>query len=430
MKKKIRKRIALCFVVILCFSFMPVSNVFATNNIKENVAEKVQNELEQYFVDFFNTLLTDSEKDFSSTDFSSTNGYIIAKKLVSTRQTYNKLLGGIKSVKVEEVVVNDLTTKNDYMEAMTYVKYTYAYGDCSEENQCTTGSLMRVNLTPSKEGYKVTDMDNTDIETQLVKDALNVSGVKNIKSNYNAIDNYFDEIQDNQDSLMEVLTFSEPIDDGDQDSSPRISVSYDASAARTYAYNLGDNYENYVFKRASLDCTNFVSQCVWAGYGGTSGYTVPTTPSTSNSTCKTLKGKVKSDYRMTSDWYGRNNDSTLGDPPSNFCGVVSFYDYTTSNTGNGPRATGYNNGKVFTSLSTSMRKGDVLQFYNDSSSRYYHSVMVVSTTNYSVSNYSKVKVAQHQSEYNNRDLTELIANFGGSSCKMRLLRFGSTTFSS
>lgn len=127
--------------------------------------------------------------------------------------------------------------------------------------------------------------------------------------------------------------------------------------------------------------------------------------------------------------YGRNYDSTLGDPPSNFCGVVSFYDYVTSNTGNGPKATSYNNGKVYSNLSVKMKAGDVLQFYDSSAGRYYHSVIVVFQTDYGVSNYSSVRVAQHQTEYNSRNLAELITNFGGSSCKMRLLRFKTTTFS-
>jgi hypothetical protein len=47
----------------------------------------------------------------------------------------------------------------------------------------------------------------------------------------------------------------------------------------------------------------------------------------------------------------------------------------------------------------------------------------------SVSDYKEVKVAQHEPDYNNRNLSELISNFGGSSCKMRLLRFKSTAFS-
>lgn len=69
------------------------------------------------------------------------------------------------------------------------------------------------------------------------------------------------------------------------------------------------------------------------------------------------------------------------------------------------------------------------KFYSNSAGRWYHSVIVVSKTDYSVSDYKKVKVAQHQADYKSRSLSELISNFGGSSCKMRLLLFKSTTFS-
>lgn len=41
-------------------------------------------------------------------------------------------------------------------------------------------------------------------------------------------------------------------------------------------------------------------ECVWAGYGGAAGYTIPFDPSVKNSTCVVLKKRVASDYRMTS----------------------------------------------------------------------------------------------------------------------------------
>jgi len=131
---------------------------------------------------------------------------------------------------------------------------------------------------------------------------------------------------------------------------------------------------------------------------------------------------------MTSEWYGRNYDSPYGDPPSNFCSVVSFYNYATTNTGNGPKAIGYNNNGLYQNLSTAMQKGDVLQFYSSGAGRYYHSVIVVTESTYHVSNYYNVRVAQHQTEYNYRSLTELVSAFGGDQCKMRLLRFNSSTF--
>lgn len=419
--------------IILMLVILTIGIIFTTkadiHAATETKVQEVQSILDKYFATLFDTLLEGSDKDYSSNDFSSINGYIIAKKLVNTRYTYNQLLGGIHTVQIQEVTVDDLSEQGNNIEAMVYVKYLFSYGD---KEECETGGLYRATLEKTEEDYKVIDLDSNSIEIQKVKDVLNQKtttkkAIKNVANDYSKVNSYFEKIQENTDTLSEESVVAKTEIQQEAEAT-ETSVSYNTQKARNYGYKLGDYYQNYIFKRASLDCTNFVSQCVWAGYGGTNGYTIPSNPSSNNSTCIALKKRVKSDYRMTSQWYGRNYDSTLGDPPSNFCGVENFYNYVTSNSGNGPKATAYNNNKVYTSLSTKIKKGDVLQFYNSDTGRYYHSVVVVSETDYSVSDYKKVKVAQHEDEYNNRSLSELINNFGGSSCKMRLLRFKSTTF--
>ena len=112
--------------------------------------------------------------------------------------------------------------------------------------------------------------------------------------------------------------------------------------------------------------------------------------------------------------------------------VVELWSHATGNTGNGPRATGYNNNNVWTSLSVVPRTGDVLQFYSFSKNRYNHSVIVSSTNNPSLSNMlDRVWVCQHSGDYVNRPLRATLEDNGGiSSGKMRLMRPSSTTFSS
>mgnify|MGYP004595414965 FL=1 len=202
------------------------------------------------------------------------------------------------------------------------------------------------------------------------------------------------------------------------------SVSFSRSAAVDYATTFGDKYQNYIFKRMDADCTNFVSQCLWAGYGGTSGYSLSNT--------EALKARVAANYRQTSDWYGRNYDSSSQYATGAFMRVVELWTYATENTGNGPRATGYNNNKVWTSLSVVPRTGDVLQFYSSSKNRYNHSVIVSSTNNPSLSNMlDRIWVCQHSGDYVNRPLRATLEDNGGiSSGKMRLMRPSSTTFSS
>lgn len=107
-----------------------------------------------------------------------------------------------------------------------------------------------------------------------------------------------------------------------------VSVSYTASNARYYGWWFGDHYENYIFKRASLDCTNFVSQCIWSGYGGTNDYDISTIGDYSSAydvpAAQALRKRALDNYRQTSQWYGRYYDSIYGDPISSFCGVQVF----------------------------------------------------------------------------------------------------------
>lgn len=418
-------------VFLLCILILPGTIVNATGNDLENKNEELEETLNDYFKKLYSALLMDSTRNFSKEEFSSVNGYIIAQKIVSTREMYKELLGGICDVQLDEMILDDVTQKANTLEAIVYVKYTYAYGDASAENQSTVGTLIKATILNKNGAYIVQDLDSNSIEVQMVKDSINTTkavAAKSLDCVYDAVDSYFEEIQKNTESLKEDVIYAEPVEEEDVVEPLATQVSYDAQTARDYGFRLGDHSENYIFNRASLDCTNFASQCVWAGYGGTSGYQIPWNPSETDSTCEKLKQRVKNDYRMTKKWYGRMYGSKNGNPPSEFCGVVSFYDYVTSNTGKGPKAKAYNNGKVYSNLSTTINKGDVLQFYKSSAKRYYHTVVVVSNTSRKVADYAKVRVAQHQDDYYYRNLEELINYFGGKSCKMRLLRFKSTTF--
>lgn len=154
-------------------------------------------------------------------------------------------------------------------------------------------------------------------------------------------------------------------------------------------------------------------------------------PQKDDATCIALKNRVKKDYRMTSNWYGRNFDAKpeLGDPPVAWCGVEEFYNYVTGNTGNGPKATGYNNGKVYSALSTPVKMSDVLQIYSPSAKRYTHSVIVVTKKDHPIKDNKLIKVAQHQPEDKARLLSDILSSpfYEKESTKIRLIRFKSAT---
>ena len=50
-------------------------------------------------------------------------------------------------------------------------------------------------------------------------------------------------------------------------------ITYNPVLASLYGITFGSQRENYLFKRmGENDCTNFISECIWAGYGGIEGF--------------------------------------------------------------------------------------------------------------------------------------------------------------
>lgn len=116
------------------------------------------------------TIKADSEKDYTSQDFSSVKGYIAAKMLVNTRQVYKKLLGGIQEVRINEVILEDISSTGETMEAMVYVKYSFTYQE--EQEECSVGTIYQVILSKNEKGYCVLDLDNDAIEIIMAKEII------------------------------------------------------------------------------------------------------------------------------------------------------------------------------------------------------------------------------------------------------------------
>lgn len=195
------------------------------------------------------------------------------------------------------------------------------------------------------------------------------------------------------------------------------SFSYYASNGASYAQRFAPSTApRWFYYVIGGDCTNFVSQCVWAGYGGyVSG----------NDTAS--KNNIANKVRMVPNvWHGR----TGGGMP-NWESVSSFWTYAVSSKTKGPVATGYNNGGRYTGInSADVRAGNVLQVRNGSSGSYGHSVYVSQkgTVFSPQSGWDVIYVCQHTSDWKNRSASNLIASWGGSDCYMRRLAFTTATF--
>ena len=142
---------------------------------------------------------------------------------------------------------------------------------------------------------------------------------------------------------------------------------YDRDAAVTYAHTWAyrRNPAFYDFSPIGGDCTNFASQCIYAGAG-------------------------IMNFTPTYGWYYRSaNDRT----PS-WTGVQYLYDFLTQNLGPGPFATEV-------SLS-GLEPGDVVQLAIDQDIRYQHTPVVVRVDSPTLTG---VLVAAHSNDVDFRPLS-------------------------
>lgn len=141
-----------------------------------------------------------------------------------------------------------------------------------------------------------------------------------------------------------------------------INLTYNRTAAVNYA-NTWKNGVNPSFWQEALDCTNFVSQAVYAGTNQ-----VMSTPN---------------DY--WNKWYFDSYTKTGSLPWIN---VGGFYTFLTTNTSRGP--VGYSSGSYMCNLSV----GDVVVFKWVTTGEWRHAVIVTSFTG-SCHDYTKIQVASH-----------------------------------
>lgn len=213
------------------------------------------------------------------------------------------------------------------------------------------------------------------------------------------------------------------------------SYAYDADRAAAWASahaldgDTSSAYFNYVYDEYGkpINCTNFVSQCVWVGYGG------------HLANGGNIIQNILNDVRMvpgSSGWYGCPRG--YNDTSSNWSNVSFFWDYVTSSPSIGPRGTGYNNGYLYTYISAfSISEGCVLQLRrglnSSNNEKYQHSIIVsdVQRTGMMSTSYDKIFVCANSTDRKDVKLKSImIDNMGGSNCYMRMITFQSGNFNS
>ena len=211
------------------------------------------------------------------------------------------------------------------------------------------------------------------------------------------------------------------------------TVSYNWHFAVAYAdeFALTDNDLFYVATASdgtNMDCTNYVSQCVWAGYGG---WDFDASESTN-------AANIANHYRMYytggSNWYSTNwfGHSSGGSGP--WESVTGHYNYVTGNPQYGPSGNGYNDNASYTGVyAAAIEPGETLQFRNPTKTTdYKHSIFVITLNREFpyATEYKDVICNAHNGRYHREPLTTWITAFGGTSCYMREIVYGPANFPS
>lgn len=178
-------------------------------------------------------------------------------------------------------------------------------------------------------------------------------------------------------------------------------VAYDANKAVNYS----DCYaltENSLFYEADKDCTNFVSQCVWAGYGGwVNG------DETANAQ------NIAAHYRMyhhnNSDWYTTSWFAHKNGGSSPWESATSHGNFALGNTGSGlgPFGLGSTTAVLYSNYdASSIQRGDVVQL-GRSANDIRHSVIVRTAG----SSFENIFVNSHNSKHYNYPLSKYFETY-------------------
>ncbi len=216
-----KKILILLLTMVMGITCMLPADTYAS---EIDAQSEIQETLENFFEALLGTLSEHSAKDYDSNDFQGIDGYIIAKSFVNTRETYKKLNGGIHEVELEDLVLDNVFEGDDCLEVSAYVKYRYVYGN---NESCQVGCLYRVKMAGAEDGYKILDLDNSDIETQKIKEDLHIQeqGIGTVSNDdiFESVNRYFEDMQRGVDDLQQMEDFAVPEDTGAEPASVNIS---------------------------------------------------------------------------------------------------------------------------------------------------------------------------------------------------------------
>ncbi len=166
--------------------------------------QDLEGALEQYFTGLYSAL-SDDRKGFTQEDFASTDGYMVGKRLVGRRHIGDALYGGISNVRLKKVEIQEESEEDGRIRARVQVVVLFDYGIYSrlpEKGRSEEAyDIYDVSAVRDGDRYKILDISSASGCYERAREALAAEGIPDIRSNYAAVDAYFDKMQAYQEFL-------------------------------------------------------------------------------------------------------------------------------------------------------------------------------------------------------------------------------------
>ncbi len=391
--------------------------------------------IKQYFTTYYENIKTGTYQDVSRWFILNDDTVIPQRWIQNKFKLYNAFNLWIKEYLLD-LKFSDICLYKDHASVTVLENAEYSYKQNEEVKSKISDIEYRIMLKKIDDLWKIIYVDSDHEAYRLAYERQDNTdrAVLSDKKGYltmkgNALNRVFDDLDD---AIYELMLLSpkkdqypESVSHSEKGSTtlgstfsyhPVNGVHY----AREYAdyKRVSEDRRLFYFAPNGSDCANFVSQCVWAAYGGYVQGNIELTK-------KNIANKVRmvKTGNPSTSWYGTGVDG--GGTPY-WENVNQFYKYATMAKGVGPNGNGYGECIQSEFNFAEVTEGDVLQFWKESQNKWYHSTYVSSVGE--MGQVERIYVCQHTINIIDRPLIDLLI-WNTNEGKLRGIHFTDGAFS-
>jgi len=401
--------ILLAVTLVFCI-FNPTYAIEATDT------DNIKNVINQYFDNYYKSFQT--LNIVNSDNIVEDNDNTLLAKATQNYMVEGYKVGGLylKDYKVT-LDYKTISFSGDRAKVAVRMNLAHIYSTTPDVNSFLINDY-NFDFNLENNQWKITGIDSTSIELSTFKERVNDKE----KQGFSKRDAIMKTEEENIKGLQQAINFIDGSSTAIKSKQLENTVArgyywYDNDLGVQYARRFAVSYPSTrFFYTTGNDCTNFVSQCVWAAYGGyVDGNDTQT------------RSNISNGVRMISgSWY-----AGLGGGSSNWENSLNFWTYTTSSKSYGPYGIGLNNNSPYYNLAPStIGRGDVLQIKTGSAGSYDHSMFVTHTLEELPTQYSNISVSYHSQDAMDVNLWSIILAYGQNNCFLREIFFAQAQFNS